>query len=126
MEKNDSTLSSYDLFLELEAFSEGRSCHAWRCFGSHPVRQDGVDGYLFRVWAPNAKKLCVFGSFNDWNPESHPLKRLEGGIWEGFIPGLQRYDSYQYAVYHEDGGYTGKVTQAGWTTGPKRPSIAAP
>ena len=109
MEKNDSTLSSYDLFLELEAFSEGRSCHAWRCFGSHPVRQDGVDGYLFRVWAPNAKKLCVFGSFNDWNPESHPLKRLEGGIWEGFIPGLQRYDSYQYAVYHEDGGYTGKV-----------------
>ena len=49
-------LSDYDLFLELEAFSEGRSCHAWRCFGSHADEVDGQSGCTFRVWAPNAKQ----------------------------------------------------------------------
>ena len=86
MAKTDFTLSSYDLFLELEAFSEGRSCHAWRCFGSHPAQQDGVDGYRFRVWAPNAKQVCVYGSFNGWDPNAHPLKLLEGGIWRDSFP----------------------------------------
>ena len=56
MSKYQENLSPSDLFLELEAFSEGRSTHAWRCFGSHPARsEDGTDGYLFRVWAPNAR-----------------------------------------------------------------------
>ena len=38
MSKYRENLSPSDLFLELEAFSEGRSTHAWRCFGSHPAR----------------------------------------------------------------------------------------
>ena len=124
MAKTDFTLSSYDLFLELEAFSEGRSCHAWRCFGSHPAQQDGVDGYRFRVWAPNAKQVCVYGSFNGWDPNAHPLKLLEGGIWEGFIPGLQQYDSYLYAVHHEDGSFTGKVDPYGFHS-ETRPNVAS-
>ena len=51
-------LSEYDLFLELEAFSEGRSCHAWRCFGAHADEVDGQSGCTFRVWAPNAKQVA--------------------------------------------------------------------
>ena len=92
--KYDTKISEYDLFLELEAFSEGRSCHAWRCFGAHPGEQDGQAGYVFRVWAPNAKKVCVFGDFNGWNETSHPLESLEGGIWQGFVAGLKQYDTY--------------------------------
>ncbi len=110
MSKYTEKLSSYDLFLELEAFSEGRSTHAWRCFGAHPAKsEDGTEGYLFRLWAPNAPKVSVIGDFNGWDLEASPMVKQEGGIWEAFLPGLQRYDSYQYAVFKEDGTYVGKV-----------------
>ena len=102
-------LSDYDLFLELEAFSEGRSCHAWRCFGSHADEVDGQKGYTFRVWAPNAKQVCVFGDFNGWDENASPLKKEEGGIWVGFIPGLKRYDTYKYAIHAPDGKVVAKA-----------------
>ena len=67
MLKYQGSLSSFDLFLELEAFSEGRSTHAWRCFGAHPAEDEaGKEGYLFRVWAPNAPKVTIIGDFNGW------------------------------------------------------------
>ena len=109
MAKYDTKLSDYDLFLELEAFSEGRSCHAWRCFGSHPGQKDGQDGYVFRVWAPNAKQVCVFGDFNGWDENAAPLEKLEGGIWQGFVPGLKRFDTYKYAVHGADGKVVAKA-----------------
>ena len=109
MVKYDTKLSDYDLFLELEAFSEGRSCHAWRCFGAHPGTKDGQVGYVFRVWAPNAKQVSVFGDFNGWDETGIPLEKLEGGIWEGFVPGLKRYDTYKYAVTGPDGKVTAKA-----------------
>ena len=109
MVKYNGKLSEYDLFLELEAFSEGRSCHAWRCFGAHPCRKDGQEGYLFRVWAPNARQVCVFGDFNGWDENAAPLEKLEGGIWEGFLPGLKRYDTYKYVIHAADGTVTAKA-----------------
>ena len=109
MVKYDTKISDYDLFLELEAFSEGRSCHAWRCFGSHPGQKDGQDGYVFRVWAPNAKQVCVFGDFNGWDENAAPLEKLEGGIWQGFVPGLKRFDTYKYAVHGADGKVVAKA-----------------
>ena len=94
---------------ELRAFSDGHSTHAWECFGAHAGEQDGVPGYYFRVWAPNAQQVCVFGYFNDWDPNANPLTPVQGGIWEGFIPGLQQYDAYKYAVHTKDGRLTGKA-----------------
>lgn len=37
------------------------------------------------------------------------MEKIEGGIWEVFVPGLQRYDAYQYAVFQADGSYVGKA-----------------
>ena len=109
MKKSAKKLTSYDRYLGLEAFTDGRSTDAWRFFGAHPHTQNGQSGFLFRVWAPNAKQVSLFGPFNDWDPSSHPLTRLEGGIWEGFFPGLQAGDAYQYAVWSPDGHYVGKA-----------------
>ena len=103
-------LSPTDLYYEMEAFSEGRSTHAWRCFGSHPAKdQDGTEGYLFRVWAPNAPRIALIGDFNGWNLDTTPMTRQEGGIWEVFVPGVKRYDAYQYAIFDAEGGYVGKA-----------------
>ena len=42
-----------------------------------------MDGHwVYREWAPSAHQLYLTGEFNGWNPTSHPLKRLENGVWE--------------------------------------------
>lgn len=110
LSKYEEKYSAQDVFFELEAFTEGRSTHAWHCFGAHPAkRDDGAEGYLFRVWAPNAPNVTLIGDFNGWDLQATPMEKLEGGIWEVFVPGLKRYDSYQYAIHKEDGGFVGKA-----------------
>lgn len=38
------------------------------------------------------------------------MAQVEGGIWEAFVPGLQRYDAYQYAIHKADGSnFVGKA-----------------
>ena len=102
-------LTSHELYLELEAFTDGRSTHAWRCLGAHPAQDEaGNEGYCFRVWAPNAPAVSVMGEFNDWKPDAHPLQRLEGGIWEGFVTGARDGQLYQLAIHDGKGGYIGK------------------
>ena len=84
-------------------FLQGDNCHAQDYLGAHPDNMDGQDGYVFRVWAPHAKGVSVMGDFNDWNEDSHPMNRLDGGVWELFIPGMKQYDTYKYAVHARDG-----------------------
>lgn len=43
-------------------------------------------GWVYREWAPGAKSLFLFGDFNGWNRNSHPLKRNYRGDWEIFLP----------------------------------------
>jgi len=42
-----------------------------------------------QVWAPNAQRVSVVGDFNAWDGRVYPMRRrLEGGVWEIFIPGI--------------------------------------
>ncbi len=65
------------------------------------------DGASFAVWAPNASRVSVVGSFNDWVPHAHPLTpRSDGsGIWEGSVPGVARGDTYKYHIVSANGAY---------------------
>ncbi len=94
---------------DLDAFHTGRAVRAWRYMGAHAGQRQGMAGYCFRVWAPNAVRVCVMGDFNGWDERSHPLNRTEHGVWEGFLPGLTRYDAYKYAVHGRDGRVTAKA-----------------
>ena len=38
-----------------------------------------TEGITFRVWAPNADRLFVMGSFNDWNVENCPMAQEDNG-----------------------------------------------
>ncbi|MEQ2442714.1 1,4-alpha-glucan branching protein GlgB [Pseudoflavonifractor sp. CLA-AP-H29] len=84
-------------------FLQGDNCHTQDYLGAHPASVDGQDGYVFRVWAPHARGVSVMGDFNGWSEESHPMNRLDGGVWELFIPGMKQYDTYKYAVHARDG-----------------------
>ena len=85
------------------AFFGGTSCEAYRYLGAHCTRQEGEDGYVFRVWAPNAARVSVVGDFCGWDAGAYPMARNAFGLWERFIPGLQRFDAYKYAVSSAQG-----------------------
>ena len=83
-------------------FHAGTLTDGWRWFGAHPAERRGVPGWKFRVWAPRARAVSVVGDFNHWDPSANRLTR-KGEVWEGFIPGLEQYTAYKYAVEGADG-----------------------
>ena len=51
----------------VEAFHRGDNIRAADLLGCHRETRDGVEGWVFRVWAPNARAVSVAGDFNFWN-----------------------------------------------------------
>jgi len=87
---------------DLHLFNEGTHLRLWEKLGAHLV----PGGVMFAVWAPNAERVSVIGDFNDWNYDSHPLQAHEqSGIWEGFIPGLEKGTVYKYHIVSKFNGY---------------------
>ncbi|HLW64576.1 MAG TPA: alpha-amylase family glycosyl hydrolase [Gemmataceae bacterium] len=57
-------------------------------------------GVFFRVWAPNATKVAVAGSFNNWSATAHPLQRDDQGCWAGHVAEAQVGHEFKYAISH--------------------------
>lgn len=95
-----SLFSDFDIYL----FKEGNHFKCYEKLGSHIIEVDGQRGTYFAVWAPNAEKVYVIGDFNGWKP-LHPLGvRWDGsGIWEGFIPGVDKGTKYKYYIISKYG-----------------------
>ena len=97
-----SLLTEQDLYL----FNEGRNYRTYEKLGAHLTSQNGEAGTSFSVWAPNAKAVSLIGSFNGWDPRSHPLKaRDSSGIWEGFIPGVTKGSIYKFHIVSNHHGH---------------------
>lgn len=86
----------------LYLFHEGSNSNAYEYFGSHRKNKNTV---VFRVWAPDAKKVSVTGDFNDWSETENPMKPLKnsGGVWEAEIKNIKPYDMYKYCITAADG-----------------------
>jgi 1,4-alpha-glucan branching enzyme len=88
-------LTDNDLYL----FNEGNHFRLYEKFGAHVVT-------YFAVWAPDAEIVYVMGDFNGWNKTSHALRsRAVSGIWEGFIPGVEKGVKYKFHVCSRYQGY---------------------
>jgi len=97
-----SLLSDHDLYL----FNEGSHIRLYERLGSHTRIVDDAQGTNFAVWAPNAEKVSVMGTFNGWNNVSHNLQpRESSGIWEAFVPNVGQGDAYKYHVVSRHDGY---------------------
>ncbi|MCS6304234.1 MAG: 1,4-alpha-glucan branching protein GlgB [Nitrospira sp.] len=95
-------LTRDDLYL----FNEGSLVNLYEKLGAHPGRVNGQDGTFFAVWAPDAERVSVIGSFNDWKQDAHYLNpRGSSGIWEGFIPGIGVGTLYKYHIRSRFNGY---------------------
>ncbi|ANB15232.1 1,4-alpha-glucan branching enzyme [Sugiyamaella lignohabitans] len=64
----------------LVKFSEG-----YKYYGFNVDRESHTITY--REWAPNATKAFLFGDFNNWDRQSHPMKQANPyGVWEIILP----------------------------------------
>lgn len=91
---------------DLHLFNEGTHYRLYHKLGAHLCTVDGHSGTHFAVWAPNARQVWVFGSFNDWQKEQYPLAPVgASGIWAGFIAGIGPGAVYKYHIASQINGY---------------------
>ena len=82
----------------ISRFSSGIDGHAYRWLGAH---REG-DEFAFRVWAPNADKVFLVGSFNGWDKSCQMTD--VGGVWETKLPAgsVSEGDCYKYLIVNGD------------------------
>ena len=102
-----------NLAFQLSQFQSGECRRAYTILGCHKAEQDGKSGYLFRVWAPNAKSVSVVGDFNFWNQEDLPMTMIGYGVWEAFSAFAQEGQAYKYAVTAQSGNTVLKMDPYG-------------
>ncbi|GKS56612.1 1,4-alpha-glucan branching enzyme GlgB [Nitrospira sp.] len=91
---------------DLHFFNEGTHLRLYDKLGAHLGNVNGVVGTWFAVWAPNARRVSVFGDFNGWTTPGetlHPVER--SGLWEGFVAGVKQGTLYKYHVESHLHGY---------------------
>ena len=78
-------------------FHQGTNYYAYDYLGVHKTDE----GFVFRVWAPNADAVMLTGDFNNWS-DNLPLTRAnDGGIWEINVTdgSVKLGDKYKYKIY---------------------------
>ncbi len=95
-----SILGDQDCYL----FAEGNHYRIFEKLGAHVCTVNGLAGVNFAVWAPNAQRVSVVGTFNHWDGRRHPTRLRPGsGIWELFVPGLGEGDLYKFEILARSG-----------------------
>ncbi|GAB1475399.1 1,4-alpha-glucan branching protein GlgB [Bacillota bacterium] len=104
-----------ELQMPIYLFHQGTAKRAYEFLGAHPCKVEGQDGYVFRLWAPEAKNVFLTGEFNNWDPVKTPMKKItEQGIWELFYPHLKQFDLYKYTVEDQFGKLHSKADPYGF------------
>ncbi|RKT00635.1 1,4-alpha-glucan branching protein GlgB [Flavobacterium sp. 123] len=103
-----SKVQSHSLFtdFDIDLFKAGKHFRLYEKLGAHLIEVDGVKGVYFAVWAPSARSVSVVGDFNYWIQGEHSLQVRwdSSGIWEGFIPGIEKGTTYKYKIQSNNGG----------------------
>lgn len=79
-------------------FLSGENFYAQHLLGAHQVKE----GFVFRVWAPNALAVSLVGDFNDW--QDLPMEKDEvSGIWQVQSDTAKEGDLYKFKVKQANG-----------------------
>lgn len=89
--------------LDLHLFAEGKHLRVYEKLGAHLLKHDGADGASFTLWAPHAIAARVAGDFNGWSGEAAAMRKLAGGVWELFLPGLGEGVLYKFEIVTRQG-----------------------
>lgn len=97
---------------QVHLFGEGTLEQTASLLGAREKTLDGVKGFAFTVWAPNARRISVVGEFNDWDPRRNPMRQLGSGLFEIFMPKVEAGQLYQFEVLQKDGAIVRKSDPA--------------
>ncbi|MFV0431483.1 MAG: 1,4-alpha-glucan branching protein GlgB [Alphaproteobacteria bacterium] len=96
----ESSIGDMDQWL----FAEGNHFTSYEILGAHPKILHGIEGVHFALWAPNASRVSVVGDFNRWDGRIHVMRNhIAMGVWEIFIPHLQKGDVYKFELLDSHG-----------------------
>jgi 1,4-alpha-glucan branching enzyme len=116
------SLGEVDIYL----LAEGRHREIGRALGAHVTTQNGIMGTRFAVWAPNARRVSVVGTFNRWDGRCHPMRHHPAsGIWEMFIPRLGAGTLYKYELLGPEGNVLPLKADPVAAAGQKPPETAS-
>ncbi len=92
-----SRFSDTDIYL----FKEGTHTKLYQKLGSHTMQREGEWGTYFALWAPNANGVSIRGDFNNYDIDSHPMRKRDddSGIWEVFINDVEQGSTYKYHIF---------------------------
>ncbi len=90
----------------MERFLSGNAFDAYDYFGVHEASKNGVNGYIFRVYAPRAARVCLMGDFSEWKPVD--MRRDEHGVYSCFCGNAVEGQMYKYVITAADGTVTEK------------------
>lgn len=87
--------------MDLYGFYTGRVFDAYEYLGAHRAGE----GWIFRVFAPNAARVTLLGEFTDWI--EYEMNRVnDGNFFEVYVTGGKDGDKYFHRIYSKSGGYT--------------------
>ncbi|MFH1879680.1 MAG: 1,4-alpha-glucan branching protein GlgB [Bacillota bacterium] len=94
-----------------DAFHQGTNRRAYEMLGAHPCMEGRTRKWHFCVWAPNAGRVSLVGSFNGWDDHRHPMQKQHDGTWELRLPEEEVLRDapgdgvpvYKYAILGADG-----------------------
>ncbi len=115
--------------LDLHLLTEGSHWDLAERLGARLASIDGVEGVLFSVWAPNARRVSVVGDFNAWDGRRHPMRlRHPAGVWELFLPRLGAGERYKFEIVGAHGHSVQKADPLArrTETPPATASVVAP
>jgi 1,4-alpha-glucan branching enzyme len=96
----EQAISEFDLHL----FGEGNHNRIYDKLGAHPYSRGTAAGTRFAVWAPNAERVSVVGSFNGWDGNAHVMRpRGSSGIWELAVADIGDGTDYKFEIRGRDG-----------------------
>ncbi len=87
--------------MDLYGFYTGRVFDAYEYLGAHRTGE----GWIFRVFAPNAARVTLLGEFTDWI--EYEMNRVnDGNFFEVYVTGGKDGDKYFHRIYSKSGGHT--------------------
>lgn len=94
----------------LYLFNEGKNFQCYNLLGAHEKIFCGKTGYLFTVWAPNARSVSVVGDFNGWDENFGVMTQMgTTGVWALFCETAKCGDKYKFSVLAKSGKRTLKA-----------------
>ncbi|MHB1484191.1 MAG: 1,4-alpha-glucan branching protein GlgB [Saccharofermentanales bacterium] len=89
-------------------FNTGLDFMSYNLLGAHPIvngisNDADAEGYIFSVWAPEAKSVHIVGDFNNWDTKADKMQKMgDTGIFSTTIPNARKWDKYKFFIATKD------------------------